>query len=83
MLLIQSGILPYSLNSAYGIHDQLHTWLPDFLYSQSQCVALNGILSYPHPLKDGVSQGNVLGPVLLLIFRNDLSDSGKSPLYIC
>ena len=50
--------------SADGIEGHLHTWLSDFLYSRSQCVALHGILSYPLPDKAGVPQGSVLGPVL-------------------
>ena len=67
--------------SAHGIQGQLHTWLPDFLYSRSQHVALNGILSSPLPVKVGVTQGCVLGAALFLIFINDLSR--KSPLSIC
>ena len=51
--------------SAYGIQGQLHTWLPDFLYSRSQRVALNRILSSPLPVEAGVPQSSVLGPLTL------------------
>ena len=37
--------------SAFGIQGQFHIWLPDFLYSRSQSVARNGILSSPLPVK--------------------------------
>ena len=39
--------------SAYGIQDQLHTRVADFLYSCSYAT-LNGILSSPLPVKAGV-----------------------------
>ena len=66
--------------SAYGIQGQLHTWLTDFLYSCSQCVALTGIISSHLPVEAEEPQGSVLSPVLFLIFINDLSL--ENPLYV-
>ena len=45
-------------------------------------VALNGILTSPLLVKAGVSPRQCWGPILNLIFINDLSDSGKSSLSI-
>ena len=39
--------------SVCGIQGQLHTWLTGYLYSCSQHVALNGILSSALPVKAG------------------------------
>ena len=46
----------FSKMSAYGIQVQLHTWLTEFLYSHSQCVALTRIHSPPLPVMAGVTK---------------------------
>ena len=67
-----------------GLRDNALQWCKSYLSNRTQCTVANGCTSRLLPIKCGVPQGSVLGPLFFLVYVNDIQqalDDCKVKLY--
>ena len=67
----------------YGIYDPLHDWIKVWLTRRYQRVIIDGESSRNIKVYSGVSQGTVLGPLMFLIYINDIASNMSSTCRLC
>ena len=56
----------------YGIRGTAHDWLESYLYNRRKLVSYNIHCSDMNTITCGVPQGFLLGPLLFLLYVNDI-----------
>ncbi len=67
---------------ALGLSGSAVCWFTSYLTERTQCVSVNNSLSSPSETVCGVPQGSILGPLLFLVYVNDMERAVRCKLLL-
>ena len=67
---------------SYGISKEVINWIKGFLHGKQQKVLINGVQCEWGEVTSGIAQGDMLGPLLCVIYITDVPDVVESSMLL-